>query len=129
MRERKQRTAKKTTKQQCVCPAGHEGGRQADDILHGPRDPSVRITADLGNMGHLKIALSLSLCGCAERRLMLFLTLAKTLKKKKKISRSEKASEETGFGYKDRADIWKSSELTARIFMEIKWLIETLGGL
>lgn len=54
---------------------------------------------------------------------MLFLTLAKTYQKKKKISKFEKASEETGFSYEDRADIWKGSDLTVKIFMESKgWL-------
>lgn len=48
---------------------------------------------------------------------MLLLTLGK-IEKKKKISRFEKATEETGFSYKDRTDIWKSSGLTVRIFMD-----------
>lgn len=69
--------------------------------------------------GTLKIALSVDMLDNA------LCSSWPLLKLKKKISRFEKASEETGFSYKDRADIWKSSDLTVRVFMEIKRPVET----
>lgn len=95
------------------------GGREMTSSV----DPSTRLLERLlieATWGTLKIALSVDVLNI----LCSFWPLLKlTKKKKKKISKFEKALEETSFSYKDGADIWKSSDVTVRIFMESNgWL-------
>ena len=64
---------------------GHEGRRQAANLLRGRQDPTVRMTADLCHSGPLKIALSVDVLNnvfCSSWPLLKL--------KNKKISRSEK---------------------------------------
>lgn len=103
-----------TRKSQCLCPSGTRAGDRQLTSSVDPRTQPLEFAADLSHAGPSKNS---SIHGCASQGLLLFLTPWLRTKKKKKI-RFEKASEEAGFSYNATADIWKSSELTERIFME-----------